>query len=85
MDLLLQSSTALTITGATSGEAQPVTFILRQDSTGGRAITWPSGTRWPGATAPVIPTAANSRSIVTLLSINGGASWDALLAGPLMG
>ncbi len=47
---------------------QTYTLIIIQDGTGNRTITtWPSGTLWPGGLAPVLPTAANSRTIVSFI------------------
>lgn len=42
-------------------------LILIQDGTGGRTITWPSGIRWPGGTAPTFNTTANRVSVVSIL------------------
>lgn len=41
-------------------------FILTQDATGGRTVTWPSNVKWAGGVAPTLSTAANAVDIVTL-------------------
>jgi|LakMenEpi03Aug12_release.lakeMendotaPanAssembly.Ray.scaffolds.fasta_scaffold462251_2 hypothetical protein len=43
-------------------------FILKliQDGTGGRFVTWPTGTRWPGAVAPTLTTTPNAVDIVSI-------------------
>ncbi len=52
-----------------------ISVILTQDSTGGRTVTWPSSVTWAGGSAPVINPAASARTVVSLVSIDGGASW----------
>lgn len=42
-------------------------FIVEQDSTGGYTLSYGNLFRFPGGTAPTIPIAANSKSIITCL------------------
>ncbi|HWP61288.1 MAG TPA: hypothetical protein VN495_01665, partial [Candidatus Paceibacterota bacterium] len=39
-------------------------FILDQDGTGSRHVTWPSSVKWPGGNAPTLSTAANTTDVV---------------------
>jgi hypothetical protein len=39
---------------------------IKQDATGSRTITWPSGIKWIGGTAPALTTTANAEDIITL-------------------
>jgi hypothetical protein len=51
------------------------TIAAKQDATGGRTITWPSGTKWPGGVAPPATTTANAIDIWSLMTYDGGTSW----------
>jgi hypothetical protein len=42
-------------------------WLLAQDGTGGRIITWPSGIRWAGGTAPTLVTTANRVTVVSVV------------------
>lgn len=42
-------------------------FIVEQDATGGHTLSFGNLFRFPGGTAPTIPVAANSKSIITCL------------------
>jgi len=43
-------------------------LILKQDSTGGRSITFDSSFKWPGGTAPSLTATANAIDIVSFVS-----------------
>jgi len=58
-----------------SGTACAVEFQLTQDGTGGRAVTWPTGTTWVGGIAPVLASAPGALSVITLQTIDSGTSW----------
>lgn len=60
-----------------TGMTNPLTLsvILTQDSTGGRTVTWPASVTWLPGSAPVINPTASSRTVVTLVSIDGGTNW----------
>jgi len=56
-----------------------LTLRVKQDATGSRTIAaWPSGVRWPGATAPTLSTAANAIDYVTFLY--DGTNYDGYAA-----
>jgi hypothetical protein len=42
-------------------------LILIQDGTGGRTITWPSGIRWGGGSAPTLVTTANRVTVISIV------------------
>jgi len=54
----LGGNRALAVAHAKSNEA----FVIRlvQDSSGNRTVTWWSGIRWPGGTAPTLTTTPNA-------------------------
>lgn len=51
------------------------TIVAKQDATGGRTITWPTGTKWPGGVAPPATTTANAIDIWSLMTYDGGSTW----------
>jgi lysophospholipase L1-like esterase len=78
----LNSATCtLSISGAIAGMETKLTLTLIQDATGSRLVTWPSGTRWPGGTAPTLSTSANAADMVELISYDGGTIWYGRLLG----
>jgi hypothetical protein len=56
------------------------TIVAKQDATGGRTITWPSGTKWPGGSVPPATTTANAIDIWSLMTYDGGTTWVASLS-----
>ncbi len=79
-NLTLTGNATFTVSNATSGRACSFTIYLKQDATGSRTVTWPSGTKWSGG-APTLSTAANAVDIVVLESLDGGTSWYGSLVG----
>lgn len=51
-------TTAPTISNPQDG--QTINWFITQDATGSRTMTWPTSFKWPGGTAGVLSTAANS-------------------------
>lgn len=67
-DLTLNSATcALTFPTASTGKS--FTLFLRQDATGGRAVTWPAGLKWPAGAAPTLTTTAGAVDVFSFLSV----------------
>ena len=56
-----------------------VSYTLLAINFGAYAITWPSGTKWPGGTVPTLSTSGTD--ILVFCSFNGGTTWYANLAG----
>ena len=52
-----------------------IVVLLTQDAVGGRLVTWPAGTKWPGAAAPTLTIAPNALDIVSLFTRDNGATW----------
>jgi len=75
---------SMTLTGAVtftfSNMRVGTTYVLliAQNGTGGYAITWPSGVRWPGGTTPTFNTTANRVSLVTITPISGSVALGSL-------
>lgn len=48
-------------------EGAKYVFILEQDGTGSRLVTWPSNVKWRGGSAPTLTTTASGIDVVTML------------------
>lgn len=80
-DVTLTADCSIDLTGATTGDCYSVTIRLNQDSTGGRAVTWPASVQWDSGSAPSLTTAAGTLSIVSFQSVDGGETWQGFLGG----
>lgn len=57
------------------------TVALEQDGTGGHSVTsWPSGTKWTDGSAPTVDGTANTVTVVTFVSFDGGSTWIGMVA-----
>lgn len=79
-DITLTANCTFTITNppANSGAFN---MRLKQDATGGRTRTWPASVKWPNGTVPTLVTTANSVSVLTFVTFDGGTTWDGFVAG----
>lgn len=59
------STTTLTFTNAQAGGEYKI--ILKQDSTGGRTVTWPSTVKWPDGNAPTLTVNANRTDLISFV------------------
>jgi hypothetical protein len=57
-----------------AGTVTAVTLIVVQDGTGGRTVTWPAASDYPGGVIPPATTTANAVDIWTLFTIDGGTT-----------
>lgn len=55
-----------TLAVANVGTGQQFSLVLVQDGTGSRTVTWFSGIKWAGGSAPTLTTTAGKADIVTL-------------------
>jgi hypothetical protein len=74
--------TTLTIsnTPVTSGHAIGFTLIFTADGTA-RSVTWPSGVKWAGGTAPTLTSANTKRDVLSFLSTDNGTSYLGFVGG----
>lgn len=79
-NLTLTGNTTFTFSNAPSSRMVSFTIVAKQDATGGRTITWPSGTKWPGGVAPPATTTANAIDIWSVMTYDGGTTWIASLS-----
>ena len=84
IDLLLGSVFAKTISGATTLTVSNVpatgtvaSFMLDLTNGGSAAITWWTGIKWPGGSAPTLTAAG--RDVLGFWTHNGGATWTGVL------
>lgn len=73
--ITLSSNAELFLPTYTGGGVVGLALIISQDTTGGRTMTWPSSITWNGGSAPTLLATANSKTLVSLLSVDGGSTW----------
>jgi hypothetical protein len=79
-NLTLTADCAITFTNPASAPVRVHRFLiyLKQDATGGRAVTWPSTLQWaPLASPPPFVTLPNALNIIEVMSIDGGTTYQA--------
>lgn len=54
-------------------------FLLDLTNGGAAAITWWSGVKWPGGTAPALT--ASGRDVLGFFTHDGGTTWTGLVLG----
>ena len=85
-DVTMDQNTTLVFDNPTaSGNACSFTLYLRQDGTGGWAVTLPASVRWEAGTPPTLSNAASQYDIISFATINGGTDWHAFLGGKNFG
>lgn len=80
-DVTLTANCTFTFTGATTGRAESMTLLLRQDGTGNRTATWPGSVVWPANTAPTLSPTASAVDILNFLTTDGGTTWFGFYPG----
>lgn len=58
-----------------------MTIAFTNDGVGGHTISWPVGWRWANGSVPVFTTTALKTDIVVIMSVNGGTTIRATVAG----
>ncbi|PPD53661.1 MAG: hypothetical protein CTY12_04655 [Methylotenera sp.] len=82
INILNSSTTAPWI----NGRAYSITFIVQQDTTGGRTITWAGESfKWDSMVGvPTVTASANAIDVYTFITINGGNTWLSFVSGKNM-
>ena len=75
LDLNQNATLSLTTTAG-----QTITLIIKQDSTGGRTLTWPSGCKFAGGSSSLTGT-ANSIDIATVFNDAYGVYYVTIVKG----
>lgn len=85
LDLSLGNCFTLTVSGAlTPTFINPpagtflLGFILVINNGGSAAITWPASVKWPSGLVPSLTVAG--RDVLVFISVDGGATWDGVVA-----
>lgn len=73
-DVTLTANCTFTLTGWTAGIRQTIHLLLRQDATGGRAVTLPAGVKWSNNATLAFVTAALGLTEISLTSFDGGVT-----------
>jgi hypothetical protein len=73
-------SASCTFTFPTAAPGKSFTIVLRQDATGGRAVTWPAAVKWPSAAVPTLTTTAGAVDLLTFVSTAAGVWLGSLAA-----
>ena len=86
VDLATGNFFSKTISGATTLTVSNIpaaglaaSFILDLTNGGSAAITWWSGTKWAGGTAPTLTSAG--RDVLGFFTHDGGTTWSGLVLG----
>ena len=79
-NLTLTGSVTFTFSNPPSGRAFSFTIVAKQDATGGRAITWPAGSKYAGAVTPPATTTANAVDIWSVMTYDAGSTYIVSLA-----
>jgi hypothetical protein len=61
-------------------DGQTINWFITQDATGSRTMTWPSSFKWPGGSAGVLSTAANSVDLLVATYRSATGFWYATLS-----
>jgi hypothetical protein len=64
-----------------AGEAAQAMLYLKQDATGSRTVAWGPRIFWENSATPTLSTTAGAVDAIALASDDGGATWQATLAG----
>jgi len=75
--LTLTGSCTYTFPTAIAGRS--FTIVQKQDSTGGRSVTWPSSVKWPSSSTPKITSTANKADMFSFTS--DGTNWYGRVIG----
>ena len=59
-----------------SGSVYSATLFLTQSGSGSFLVTWPGSVQWAGAVAPTLSLAAGLTDVVTLVTKDGGTTWQ---------
>lgn len=75
----LTANMVAAVTLANPKNGQTINWFFTQDATGSRTMIWPTSFKWPGGTAGVLSTAANSVDLVVATYRAATGFWYASL------
>ena len=75
-DITLAEACILTFSNSSpSGKLSSFLLIIRQNLTGGYALTYPSSVVWDNGAAPTLTTTAGAISVLSFFTTDGGTTW----------
>lgn len=74
-DVTLNQAATFTFSNAVAGKAYTLRLALRQNATGGHAVTFPTGIHWAGGTVPTLTTTAGAVDLLEFTTFDGGVTW----------
>lgn len=77
-NLTLSANCTFTFPAVAAGKSFMI--ALKQDSTGGRIITWPNNILWAGSSAPTLTTTASKTDVISFICVDG-VNWLGFVAG----
>ena len=77
----LTANCTLSFSNVPGSNVVSVTIAIVQGGSGSYTVTWPTGTIWPGGTAPTLTTTVGHVDVITMLTMNNGTTWRAFTAG----
>lgn len=73
--LTLSENTTIAINSPPASDDMGEVIVKIVQDSSPRTVSWPSGTKWPGGTAPTISTTSGAEDIVILRTWDGGTTW----------
>lgn len=74
---------SMTLSNVPSAGLVSVLLIFTSDGTA-RSVTWPASIKWEFGVAPSITSTLNKRTLISLLTVDGGSTWFGLVLGQEM-
>ncbi|RCX10694.1 hypothetical protein [Extensimonas vulgaris] len=81
ISLAMQANTTLAFANVPSNGVVAITLICTQDATGGRTLTFPGGTKFPGGSVPTLSTTANAEDWFELVKPPLLTNWRVFTVG----
>ena len=80
MSRITLTAAPVTLTFPAAQAGASFTLTLVQDGAGSRTVTWPAGTKWPGALVPTLSTAASAVDVL-IFQCDDGSTWEGFVSG----
>jgi len=74
-DITVSVPLTLSLAGGSPGQAQFLTLVVRQAPNTGYRVTLPANVKWTGAASPTVDTEHDKPTVITFLTVDGGASY----------
>ncbi|WP_035979757.1 collagen-like protein [Kozakia baliensis] len=74
-DVTPTQALTLSLSGGVAGQFQILRLVIRQPSSGGFAVTLPTGVKYAGGAAPTVSTTAGQITVLTFATDDGGVTY----------